>query len=371
MKRLRRSSALLLLPLACALAMAACQWLPWFGDADVPGVPGAADAPLGATAVPPTLPGLEYGGLSRLELVTPAAPATATPEPTVTPTPVPTPTRATGSRTVELPAEYSLVCEAHYRELLVEEAERLREQERPFRAEAVSAVGARFLELRDDCAYQGFAPEPALGMPCYNGWGVHEAEVSFDLLSEVGKKSRRRLGPTGSDAAGNILVQFERLPYESRPGCWYYEASNRLWSWRVAAEPGERVRSGRELPDLSGCDLQLRQRMSGGFERIVEVSRMVDRIRAADAHCRDRGWHPWPARERTAGCGLAQADVWVYWLAPANLPADGAACWAKPGVRVSGSDAGATPAVEPTVTLTATPEPTAVLAPAEAPEPGQ
>ena len=50
MKRLWRSSALLLMPLACGLALAAYQWLPWFGDADVPGAPGAADAPPGATA---------------------------------------------------------------------------------------------------------------------------------------------------------------------------------------------------------------------------------------------------------------------------------------------------------------------------------
>lgn len=313
--------------LTVLLAALAC------GAGDLPFAPAPAEtpAPVGVAGVRPTLPAevASYGNVPRLRFRTPEPTATPTRRPTpVWPTATATPTPAeVADGIIDLTegAEYPAYCLTHYRQLLVAGAE-AREQ---FRPDDVYAVGLEFEQLRPDCVAQGFAPEPDFGLSCRTGWGVDGVEVSLDLLGRRGLKRQRELGPTGRDARGNILVQYARLPYRDRAGCWYYDAGTRLWSWRIEPAGDLERETGSQEADLTVCDRMLRERMTGGFDRLAQVAGMVEQVLAAEAHCRGRGWRPFPQELPPADCGLEGDRVWVYWH-PEHRPYDGAACWPIP-----------------------------------------
>ena len=323
MRDRRRILPLLLFGLLAALAC---------GSGGAVAVPADEPPPpvVAATRTRPTLPAevSSYGNVSRLQFRTPEPTATPTGRPTPvwpTATAMPAPTAAGADGSDDGVEDYPAYCLTHYRQLLVAGAE-ARER---FRPDDVYAVGLEFGRLRPDCVAQGFAPEPDFGLPCRTGWGVDGVEVSLDLLSRRGIKRQRELGPTGRDRRGNILVQYARLPYRDRAGCWYYDAGTRLWSWRIEPEGELERETGSQVADLTVCDRMLRERMAAGFDRLALVAGMVEQVLAVDEHCRGRGWRPYPQEMPPDDCGLEADRVWVYWH-PEHRPYDGAACWPKP-----------------------------------------
>ena len=297
--------------------------------ASAPALSGGPPAPGGvATGPRPTLPAevSGYGNVPRLQFRTPEPTATPTKRPSsVWPTVAPAPAPTTAGADDGGGEEYPAYCLTHYRQLLVAGAE----TRGRFRPDDVYAVGLAFGQLRPDCVAQGFAPEPDFGLPCRTGWGVDGVEVSLDLLSRRGIKRQRELGPTGRDRRGNILVQYARLPYRDRAGCWYYDAGTRLWSWRIEPEGELERETGSQVADLTVCDRMLRERMVAGFDRLAQVAGMVEQVLATEAHCLGRGWRPYPQEMPPDDCGLDADRVWVYWH-PEHRPYDGTACWPEP-----------------------------------------
>lgn len=311
--------------LFCLLAALACG-----SGGAVTEAPADEPAPVVATGPRPTLPAAvsSYGNVPRLRFRTPEPTATPTKRPTPvwpTATPMPAPAVAGQDSSVGMGEDYPAYCLTHYRQLLVAGAE-ARER---FRPDDVYAVGLESGRLRPDCVAQGFAPEPDFGLACRTGWGVDGVEVSLDLLGRRGIKRQRELGPTGRETQGNILVQYARLPYRDRAGCWYYDAGTRLWSWRIEPEGDLERETGSQVADLTVCDRMLRELMGAGFDRLAQVAGMVEQTLAAEEHCQGRGWRPYPQELPPDDCGLEADRVWVYWH-PEHRPYDGAACWPRP-----------------------------------------
>ena len=194
-------------------------------------------------------------------------------------------------------------CEEHYRDLLGEQGPRP-----VFGAEVAWRLSEELLEARPECLEEGWAPELGLEVQC-QGPVVGGLSVSEGLLRYEGQTNRPRLGPTGRDQYGNVLLHFRRLPLTDGPGCWYYQVSRDTWGWQVMGGA-----SGVAVPEFPACEAMVRERVTRGMLAdlgTLHVARVVDEVRREHgAECGSGLWRSYPRRAGYSDCGI-EADTGV------------------------------------------------------------
>ena len=233
--------------------------------------------------------------------------ATVVPTPTRRPTPVMVRMEAVLEAAAPAPVEERAPetrgCVEHYRDLLAGAGPRP-----VLGAEVAWRLSEELVGSRPECLEEGWSPELGLEVQC-GGSAVGGVGVARGLLRFGGQTNRARLGPTGRDEYGNVLVHFRRLPLVDGAGCWYYQASRDTWGWRVLG--GE---SGVWLPEFPGCEARVREGVSRGMLAdlgVLHVARVLDGVRREhSAECGDPMWGSYPRRGGYAECGV-QAETGV------------------------------------------------------------
>lgn len=270
---------------------------------------------------------------------------TATPAPTPTPRPVldvrtvlasrtpePTPTEAVFVREPlqtwgSLEADpVSLSCRDRYREMLIAYSGRV-----PLGPEVAGQLSDELLRNRPECGLEGWAPEFSLERVCVRST-VGGIRLSPALVHSGGPWDAAQAVGSRRDRSGNILLHFGRMPLEESRGCWYYQASGRLWSWFVSGRGG-----GVDVRIFPRCDGLLRAMVLDRLSPdtgVLEVARAIDRVRAQEPEgCPEGLWDPYPASAPQGGCGLEaptgltpRGALVINWQ-PGHLASGDAVCW--------------------------------------------
>ena len=293
-----------------------------------------AEAPVVPTVMPPgvTSPAWRYvEETARLEFPTPTV------RPTITRRPPRTlartlPRTLSPSRRVSAQASTpavrreleSLSCLDHYRHLLIDYVGRA-----PFGAETAWQLSEEFLKSREDCSEQGWEPEFGLEASCVSVT-VGGVRISDHFIEYEGSLNTPRVLSTGMDRAGNILVHFQKLPFQEQSGCWYFSARGKSWAW-VALGVG----TGVDLPKFPVCEERLKElvvELDGPGFSSLDAARAIDIVRLEmPAQCGTALWGLYPRREGHDECAgdtgqLADGSILVNWH-PEHRSSGGAICW--------------------------------------------
>ena len=219
---------------------------------------------------------------------------------------------------------HSESCVEHYQALLVDHPGD------SLYPEDALGIAESLLKTRAECANDGFHPEIDLEIAC-KGYLVGGVPLPPTLTVGSQIAGNLRAGGTARDSRGNMLVHFRRLPDQAAPGCWYYSANSRTWSWTAV-----NVGAGLYRPDHSRCDAKLRGLLvssASNLERVAQIADLVELVRTEDELCGVQGWYPYPAVASVSECGESSSTGWrdegvlvLNWQEN-HRPYDQRACW--------------------------------------------
>ena len=205
----------------------------------------------------------------------------------------------------------------------------------PFGPEVAEGLSAELIEMRPDCVEQEWAPEFGLEPVCIQDKVAGE-RLPGGLLRREGDLGHASALSTRKDGVGNVLLHFDRVPFEDTRGCWVFTKFDARWAWAVSG-----VGSGVDAPRFPWCEQALREKLlglgDGGKVGSLEVVRGIEEVRSVlSGRCRREGWELFPQDGGHVQCGgevtgWVEKDVLVVNWQMEYPASGGAVCWVYVG----------------------------------------
>ena len=170
----------------------------------------------------------------------------------------------------------------------------------PFGPEVAGGLSDELLMMRPDCAEQKWSPEFGLEPVCVQD-KVAGKRLPGGLLRREGELGHASALSTRKDGVGNVVLHFDRVPFEDTRGCWVFTKFDARWAWAVSG-----VGSGIDGPRFPWCEQALREKVVGLGDGAgsLDVARGIEEVRSElGGRCHREAWDLFPQDGGHAQCG--------------------------------------------------------------------